>query len=115
MVACMNVTPPAFQVLVINEDWVSPKVTSMIKKMSYELGIRLEKKKNGISKLPYLKGQSNKQGQGYDSTIDKEKKTTFISKGLSKYQDQPEEWECDGIKKSDFEIFADVINSMGKE
>ena len=46
--------------------------------------------------------------------MDKGKKTTFISKGLSKYQGQLEEWECNGIKKPGFEIFTDVINSIKK-
>ena len=51
---------------------------------SYEPGTRLKKEKNGISKLSYFKGQTNKQGLGYDLTMDKGKKTIFISKGLSK-------------------------------
>ena len=85
LVACMNVTPPTFQVSVINEDYVSPKVTAMMKKMSYKLGTRFEKKKNGISKLPDFKGQTSKQGLGYDLVTNKGKNTTFIFKGLSKY------------------------------
>ena len=70
----------------------------MLKKMSYESKIRLKKKKNGISKLPDFKGHTNKQGLGYDPATDRGKKTTFISKGLSKYQGQLAEWECEGIK-----------------
>ena len=62
MVKCMNVTPPTFQVLVINEDWISPKVIAMMKKMNYELGTGLEKKKTGISELPYFKGETSQQG-----------------------------------------------------
>ena len=55
LVVFMNVTPPAFQVLIINEDYVSIKVTAMMKKMSYGPGTGLEKKKNGISELPVFK------------------------------------------------------------
>ena len=58
--------------------------------------------------------QTSKDRLGYDSATDNGKKITFISKGLSKYQGQPEEWECNGINKLGFEIFTDVINSMGK-
>ena len=52
----MNVAPPAFQVSMINEDWISPKVMTMMKKMNYELGTGLEKKNNRISKLLDFKG-----------------------------------------------------------
>ena len=85
LIACMNMTPPAFQVSMISEEWISPKVTTMMKKMSYELGTGLKKKKNGILKLPNFKGKTKKQGLGYNPTMDKGKKTTFISKGLSRY------------------------------
>ena len=116
MVMCINVTPLAFQVSIINEDWVSPNITSMMKKMSYEPRTGLgKKKKNGISKLSNFKGHTNNQGLGYDLAIDKGKKTIFISKGLSKYQVQPEEWECNRIKKLGFEIFSDVINIWKRE
>ena len=38
-----------------------------------------------------------------------------ITSGLSRYQGQHEEWECNGIKKLGFKIFTDIINNMGKE
>ena len=61
------------------------KVTAMMKKMCYELETELGKKKNWISKLPDFKEQTSKQELGYDPTIEKGMKNTFISKGLSKY------------------------------
>ena len=64
LVVYMNVTPSSFQVSVINKDWVSPKVEAMMKKMSYEPEIVLEKKKNMILKLPNLEEQTSKQGLG---------------------------------------------------
>ena len=72
----MHVTPPAFQVSVINEDWITPKVTTMMKKMNYKSGTGLGKKKTGISKLPNFKGQTSQQGLGYDSATENGKKTT---------------------------------------
>ena len=115
LVACMNMTPLAFQVIVINEDWISPKVMAMMKKMNYEPRTGLERKKNGISKLPDFKRQTSKKRLGYNPATDKGKKTIFISKGLSEYQGQFDEWECNRIKKLGFEIFTDMISSMGKE
>ena len=115
IIACMNVTPPAFQVTVINEDWAGPKVAAMMKNMHYTPGTGLGKKQNGVSEMPEFKGQTSKQGLGYDPAKDKGKQTVFVSENsLIRYKGQPEEWESNGIKKPGFEIFADVIASMDK-
>ena len=67
--------PYALCTMGINIWYDSNEELSLMKKMCYDPRTGLGKKKNGVSKLPDFKGQ-----------------TTFIFKGLSKYQGQPKEW-----------------------
>ena len=58
--------PPGFQVAMIsNGIEMDPKVSSMIKKMNYRPGQRLEKNEQGNLELPNFKGQDDSRGLGY--------------------------------------------------
>ena len=62
-----------------------------------------------------FKAQTNKQRLGYNPAQDRGKKTICISESpLAKYQGQSKEWESNEVKKPGFEIFVDVITTMGK-
>ena len=111
IITCLNIVPLGFQISMIHEDWVNPKVTAIMKKMQYLLGTGLGGRYTGVTKFW---GQTSKYGLGYDSKKDTgtKKFISFIPEGLTEaYQGHTEKWEKEGVEKSDFKIFKDIINS----
>ena len=96
-VAALEVQPfTRFQVSVIFEEWVDPRVARIMKMMKYE--------PSEGSKLPDFRGQTTRKGLGYDSDIDEpkvRKKSLKLSDYFVKascYQGEPEPVEVNGIK-----------------
>ena len=51
IIACLNIVPPDLQISIIHEDWVDPKVATMIKRMQYLPGTGLGGRYIGVTKF----------------------------------------------------------------
>ena len=80
IIACLNIVPPGFQISVIHEDWVDPKVAAIMKKMKYLPGTGLGGRYTGVREFPDFRGQTSKHGLGYNPEEDNgtKKFTSFI-------------------------------------
>ena len=52
IIACLNIVPPGFQISIIYEDWVDPKVAAIMKKMQYLPGTGLGGRYTGVIEFP---------------------------------------------------------------
>ena len=97
-VATLEVQPfTRFQVAVIFEEWVDPKVTKIMEKMDYKPNTGLGATGQGVITLPNFKGQMSRKGLGYRSSLEKPKPNGsklmdyFVK---AKYQGTPEPCEA---------------------
>ena len=48
----LNIVPPGFQIYVIHEDWIDPKVATIMKKMKYLPGTGLGGRYTRVTEFP---------------------------------------------------------------